>query len=69
GNTGIGYETCLHLVAHNARVYMGSRTKSRAEAAISKIKELHQSSQLFWLDLDLTDLANVQRAAENFFEK
>ncbi|KAJ3152085.1 Uridine-cytidine kinase-like 1 [Geranomyces michiganensis] len=69
GNTGIGYITCLHLAERNARVYMASRTKSRAEAAIEKIKALHPKAEVFWLDMDLMDLATVKRAAETFLQK
>ncbi|KAJ3178636.1 hypothetical protein HDU87_003459 [Geranomyces variabilis] len=69
GNTGIGYITCLHLAEKNARVYMASRTKSRAEAAIEKIKAQNPKAEVVWLDMDLMDLATVKRAAETFLAK
>ncbi|KAA1069162.1 hypothetical protein PGT21_014773 [Puccinia graminis f. sp. tritici] len=39
GNSGLGYITCLELARKNARVYMASRNKTKAEEAIQKIKQ------------------------------
>jgi NAD(P)-dependent dehydrogenase (short-subunit alcohol dehydrogenase family) len=66
GNTGIGFETCLELVRHGAYVYMASRSKQRATEAISKIKEKVPVAQIEFLELDLKDLKQVQKAAQSF---
>ncbi|KAI9095625.1 short chain dehydrogenase [Phlyctochytrium arcticum] len=69
GNTGIGYETIFHLAKKGAKVYMGSRTQSRAEAAIEKIKKDLPESTVEWVSLDLNDLATVKKAAEDVLGK
>jgi NAD(P)-dependent dehydrogenase (short-subunit alcohol dehydrogenase family) len=66
GNTGIGYSTCLNLVAHEARVYMGARSEEKASAAITKIKETHPDADLHILLLDHTSLSTVVTAAKTF---
>lgn len=37
GNTGVGFHTVEELAKHGARVYMGARSPSKAEAAIDRI--------------------------------
>ncbi|KAI8908707.1 short chain dehydrogenase [Powellomyces hirtus] len=69
GNTGIGYETCLHLAEHNATIYMAARTESRAMAAMQKIKEKNPNAKVHWLKMDLMDLSSVKDAAEEFAKK
>ncbi len=55
------------LACHGAKVYLASRNKAKAQAAI---KTLHLENpgitrgSLLWLPLDLADLDNVKRAAE-----
>jgi len=68
GNTGIGYETIKALLPKNARVYMASRSREKAEAAIQRLKEETGKEALF-LELDLADKAAVRRAAEEFKSK
>jgi hypothetical protein len=50
---------------HNARVYMGVRSREKAEAAIKDIKESTGKEALF-LKLDLADLKAVKTAAKEF---
>src|ERR1700679_1804464 len=69
GNTGIGYATCLNLVAKDARVYMGARSSSKADAAIAKIKETHPDADLHILIMDNTSLNTVVKAAKNFISR
>ncbi|KAJ3024268.1 hypothetical protein HKX48_003093 [Thoreauomyces humboldtii] len=69
GNGGIGYETCLELVKHDARVYMAARTEKKAVEAIRKIKEQVPQAELVFLKLDLMDLASVRSAADDFIAK
>ncbi|KAG8915085.1 hypothetical protein FRC02_004681 [Tulasnella sp. 418] len=65
GNTGIGKETVKELLKKNAKVYMGSRSKERAEAAINELKE-ETGKEAIFLQLDLADLDAVRRAADEF---
>lgn len=69
GNTGIGYATCLNLVAHDARVYMGARSEEKASAAISEIKQTYPEADLHILLLDHTSLKSVVSAAKAFQSK
>jgi retinol dehydrogenase 12 len=68
GNSGIGYEVCLALASKNATVYMASRSKQRADAAIEKIEKATGKKVLF-LQLDLQDLNQVREAARDFVAK
>ncbi|KZS88823.1 NAD(P)-binding protein [Sistotremastrum niveocremeum HHB9708] len=75
GNTGIGLETCRYLALRNAKVYMASRTESRALAAIEKINtenpEIKSEGKpgIEWLPLDLVSIKSCQNAAKTFLEK
>ncbi|KAH9883924.1 hypothetical protein F4778DRAFT_774872 [Xylariomycetidae sp. FL2044] len=61
GNAGIGYELCKMLVKSGAKVYMASRSKEKADAAIASIM-----AGLVFLQLDLNDLESVREAARRF---
>ena len=50
---------------HGAKVYLAARSKQKALAAIADLKEETNRDALF-LELDLTRLASVQKAAEEF---
>ena len=69
GNTGIGYETCLNLAAHGARVYMGARSSQKAITAIAKIKEAYPNSEVQVLLMDNASLDTVVMAAKAFKSK
>jgi len=66
GNSGIGKETCKVLLAKGARVYMGARSRERAEEALLQIKQETGKDDIHWLPMDLADLASVKRAAAQF---
>ena len=53
------------LLNHNAKVYIASRSQSKADAAIQELKEETGREPLF-LQLDLANLASVRHAAEQF---
>lgn len=73
GNTGIGKEIVRYLALNNAKVYMASRTESRALAAIKELEtehpELTQKAGIVFLQLDLASLESSQAAARSFLEK
>ena len=50
---------------HGAKVYLAARTERKALATIADLKEETDREALF-LELDLTRLASVQKAAEEF---
>ncbi|KAJ3485815.1 hypothetical protein NLI96_g4701 [Meripilus lineatus] len=68
GNTGIGKETIKVLLEHNAKVYMASRSRDKAQAAIDDLKS-QTGKDAIYLELDLSSLAGVRRAAEEFMSK
>ncbi|KAI0953970.1 hypothetical protein AcW1_006721 [Taiwanofungus camphoratus] len=68
GNVGIGFETIKGLLEHNAKVYMASRSQEKADAAIKHLKELTGKEAIF-LELDLSSLASVRKAADEFMSK
>ncbi|KAK5994197.1 Short chain dehydrogenase/reductase dpfgH [Cladobotryum mycophilum] len=68
-NAGIGFETARQLALHGAKVYLGARSQTRANQAISKILAQHASisvERLVWLSMDLSDLSSVVTAAQKF---
>lgn len=65
GYTGVGYETVKPLLVKNAKVYIAARSKSKADAAIQKLKDETGKEALF-LELDLASLKAVKKAAEEF---
>jgi len=69
GNTGIGKVTCKHLLLHNARVYMASRSSQKAEAAIAELKATTGKEDVHFLQLDLADLEAVKQSAAEFRSK
>lgn len=68
GNTGIGKETVEALLEHNAKVYMACRSQEKADAAIQELKAKTGREAIF-LHLDLSSLASVKKAAEEFLSK
>jgi len=68
GNTGIGKETIRELLKKNAKVYMASRTKARADQAIAELKA-DTGKEAIFLELDLANLDQVTRAAHEFKSK
>ncbi|KAH8077728.1 NAD-P-binding protein [Cristinia sonorae] len=68
GSTGIGKATVEPLLRRNAKVYMATRTKSRAEEAIRELRERTGKDAIF-LELDLSSLESVQKAAHTFLSQ
>jgi NAD(P)-dependent dehydrogenase (short-subunit alcohol dehydrogenase family) len=63
-NTGIGFEAARALAAKGGRVLLGCRGQAKADAAISRIRQEAPGADVAFLPLDLSDLANVRRAAD-----
>ncbi|KAJ7170001.1 hypothetical protein C8R46DRAFT_220507 [Mycena filopes] len=68
GNGGIGFEIIKAVLFKNAKVYMLSRSRERAEAAISRLKSETGKEALF-IQLDLADLDSVRKATDEFKSK
>jgi NAD(P)-dependent dehydrogenase (short-subunit alcohol dehydrogenase family) len=63
-NAGIGYATAEELARRGGRVYLGARSQAKGEQAIAAIRAATGSDEVRLLSLDLSDLANVKRAAQ-----
>ena len=67
-NAGIGYATAAELARRGGRVYLGARSTARGEQAVTAIKATTGSDQVRLLNLDLSDLACVRRAAQTVLD-
>lgn len=56
----------MHLVAHNAKVYVGARSEAKARKAFDKLGNEYPRADLVHLQMDLMDLRSVKCAAEEF---
>ncbi|MDP9141789.1 MAG: oxidoreductase [Pseudomonadota bacterium] len=63
-NSGLGLATAQALAAKNARVILTCRGAAKAETAMAQIRAVTPDACLDYLELDLSDLKSVQRAAE-----
>lgn len=61
-NSGIGYATSLALADLGAEVTLLCRNPERAEDAVQKIREVTGSRRVTSMIVDLSDLADVERA-------
>jgi len=53
------------LLVKNAKVYIATRSKDRAKAAIEDLRQT-TGKEPIWLKLDLSSLKSVKAAAEEF---
>ncbi|KAH8805960.1 putative short-chain dehydrogenase [Xylogone sp. PMI_703] len=71
--SGVGYETARILYQKGGVVYIAARSNARCNEAIERIKAqtsgIKTTGRLEALVLDLTDLASVKTAAQEFLEK
>lgn len=65
-NSGIGYEAARALAQHGATVVLACRNRAKAEDAVEKIAATNPSGSTEILEMDLADLASVERAAKEF---
>ncbi|KAH7014421.1 short-chain dehydrogenase [Microdochium trichocladiopsis] len=68
GNSGVGKALCGILYSHNAKIYIATRSRQRAEEAIAEIRAAYPSSrgQLIFLSLQLDDLTTIAATAREF---
>ncbi|KAF7926706.1 uncharacterized protein EAE97_010215 [Botrytis byssoidea] len=68
GYAGVGFQLCKILYAHNATVWMAGRSESKAQNAISLIKEASpkSSGSIQFLQVDLADLSSIKPAVKQF---
>ncbi|KAF2996420.1 hypothetical protein E8E13_002852 [Curvularia kusanoi] len=70
-SAGVGKELARLLYSLHGTVYLAARSKERANAAISWIREAHPDSKgrLEFLHLELADLESIKPSAEEFLTK
>ena len=57
------------MLSKGARVYIAARSEEKSQRAIEELKRETGNESVFFLKLDLADLASVKAAAEEFVEK
>lgn len=65
-NSGIGLHTARALAEKGARVVLGCRTRSKAEAARTEILRSAPNGDVSILDLDVSSLGSVEAASSAF---
>ncbi len=68
-NSGIGYEATRVLADHGAHVIMACRNHEKAARARDKLESQRSRSSLELLDLDLSDMTSVRKAAERVLDQ
>ena len=80
GSSGLGYELSRILYGAGAKVYILTRSKEHAEAAIARVQAYYNGDgterqnrtairgSLEFIPMDLTDLTTVKAAAQQFLE-
>jgi NAD(P)-dependent dehydrogenase (short-subunit alcohol dehydrogenase family) len=66
GNQGIGKATALALAERGARVVLVARNPERGQAAVAEIQAATGSSEVELIVADLSSVAQVKKAAEEF---
>lgn len=69
GNAGLGKISVTEFARHGAKVYMASRTESKARQSIEEIRTQVPNAQIEFLHLDLGSLQSVKQAADEFLSK
>jgi retinol dehydrogenase 12 len=54
------------LLAHNAKVYLACRTRSKAEEVIAELRTLYPTNEAIFLELDLGNLNSIEKAVKEF---
>jgi retinol dehydrogenase 12 len=65
GNSGCGKETVLQLAKHNpGRIYLAARSQAKFDEAWKDISAAAPGANVAFLELDLSSLASVKKAAD-----
>ena len=63
-NTGIGFEAAKVFAGKGGRVLLGCRNPEKGKEALARIAEAYRAADIALVQIDLSDLASVQAAAE-----
>jgi NAD(P)-dependent dehydrogenase (short-subunit alcohol dehydrogenase family) len=67
-SSGLGQQVALELARHRASVVLAGRDETRLAASVAGIRQALPEADLRTLRLDLADLAQVRRAADEVLE-
>ena len=68
-NSGIGFETARALLSAHAEVIMAVRDRAKGESAAKALQAANPDTQIHILALNLSSLASVRQAAEQFLAR
>ncbi len=66
-NRGLGFETCRQLAKRNLRVVLTSRSESKGQAAVDKLRA--EGLEVFYHQLDVIDIGSIERLDKFIREK
>jgi NAD(P)-dependent dehydrogenase (short-subunit alcohol dehydrogenase family) len=67
GTSGLGAGFISLIAAHSpAKIFLSGRSKTKADALISKVSSISPSTELVFLEADLSSLASVRHMAQAF---
>ncbi|KAJ4296718.1 hypothetical protein N0V90_006766 [Kalmusia sp. IMI 367209] len=70
GTTGLGAGFISLIAAKNpAKIFLSGRNRAKADALISKLKTISTSTEVIFIECDLTSLASVKQAAQQFLSQ
>ena len=68
-NAGIGRETAVDLATRGARVIMACRNPTKAQAALSEIRQRSGNDDVVFRQVDVSDLNSVRRFTEQILKE
>jgi len=66
---GLGHETALELARHGAELVVTARNAAKADDSVQRLRAEVPEATIDVVSLDLADLSDVQRAAEEVVER
>jgi NAD(P)-dependent dehydrogenase (short-subunit alcohol dehydrogenase family) len=67
-NSGIGKETAIDLAKRGGKIYIACRNNKRGEDALKEIKDKSNSSDVYFLQLDLSSMDSIRTFSLKFHE-
>jgi len=67
-NTGIGAVTAIELSQAGYEVYLACKSLERTQGVIQNINNLAGENRAFFIELDLSDFASIEKCAQQFLE-
>jgi WW domain-containing oxidoreductase len=64
-----GYETARSLALHGCKVVLACRDVEKANKAVSRIQQEKETANCTVLEMDLSSLRSVRKAAKQFKQK